>query len=77
MSHNTKRQASLLWALAIVMTLSSVAYQRTTGPTYPVKGEIEIGGKTVSYHLPRSQNTGENAVIDLNISKPEFSATIR
>jgi len=77
MSENTKLQAGLLWVLAIVVTLSSVVYQRTTGPTYPVKGDVEIGGKQVSYYLPRSQNTGENAVIDLSAAKPEFNATLK
>ncbi len=77
MSDNTKLQAGLLWALAIIVTLSSVVYQRATGPTYPVKGEIEIGGKMVSYFLPRSQNTGENAAIDLSASEPKFGATLK
>ena len=73
MSNNTKQQAWILWILAIVITLSSVVYQRKTGPTYPVTGEVTIDGKTVTYHLMRSQNTGENAEIDLGASKPEFN----
>ncbi|MBT4035880.1 MAG: hypothetical protein HOB84_09885 [Candidatus Marinimicrobia bacterium] len=77
MSNNTKQQAWILWVLAIVITLSAVVYQRKTGPTYPVTGEVTIDGKTVSYHLMRSQNTGENAEIDLGASKPEFNATLK
>jgi len=77
MSNNTKQQAWLLWILAIVITLSSVVYQRKTGPTYPVTGEVNINGKTVSYHLLRSQNSGEMAEIDLGASKPEFNATLK
>jgi len=77
MSNNTKQQAWVLWVLAIVITLASVVYQRKTGPTYPVDGEIEINGKTVTYHLMRSQNTGENAEIDLGAAKPEFNATLK
>lgn len=77
MSNNTKQQAWILWILAIVITLSSVVYQRKTGPTYPVTGEVEIDGKTVTYHLMRSQNTGENAEIDLGASKPDFNATLK
>jgi len=77
MSNNTKQQAILLWVLAVVITLGSVVYQRKTGPTYPVSGEVEINGKTVSYHLLRSQNTGENAEVDIAASKPEFNATLK
>ncbi|MCC7451332.1 MAG: hypothetical protein IT324_28240, partial [Anaerolineae bacterium] len=39
----------LLWTLAAVITLASVAYQRLTGPTYPVRGEATIDGATVKY----------------------------
>jgi len=77
MSENTKLQATLLWVLAVIVTLSSVIYQRKTGPTYPVSGETEIAGKTVGYHLLRSQNTGENAEIDLTVAQPEFNATLK
>lgn len=77
MANNTKQQAWILWILAVVITLSSVVYQRRTGPTYPVKGEINIQGKSVNYYLPRSQNTGETAEIDLGASKPEFNATLK
>jgi len=77
MSNNTKQQAWLLWILAIIITLSSVVYQRKTGPTYPVQGEINIGQEVVSFFLPRSQNTGETAEIVLSASKPEFNATLK
>ncbi len=77
MSENTKFQATLLWVMAVVITLGSVVYQRMTGPTYPVKGTIELGGKTIDYYLPRSQNTGENAQIDLSVAKPEFNALLK
>ncbi len=77
MAITTKQQTWLLWILAIIITLSSVVYQRITGPTYPVDGEININGKTVSYHLLRTQNTGENAEVSLGAAKPEFNATLK
>jgi hypothetical protein len=43
-----------LWLLAIVITLASAVYQRVTGPTYPVSGEVELLGSKVSYELLRS-----------------------
>ncbi len=77
MSNNTKLQAGVLWGLAIEITLSSVIYQRKTGPTYAVKGEIEVNGKSIEYHFVRSQNTGENAKIIIRAAKPEFNASLR
>ncbi len=77
MSINSKQQAWILWILAIIVTLASVVYQRRTGPTYPVKGEVNINGETISYYLLRSQNTGAEAEIALDASKPDFNATLK
>ncbi len=77
MSNNTKLQATLLWVLAIIVTLSSVVYQRKTGPTYPVSGELEFDGKTISYHLMRSQDTGKNAPIELGVPDAGFHAILK
>lgn len=77
MADNTKLQATLLWVLAIIITLSSVVYQRKTGPTYPVDGTFDLDGQVIAYHFPRSQNTGENAVITLDYEGKPFSAMLR
>ncbi len=44
----------IYWILALFITLSSAMYQRTTGPTYPVDGQAEVGELTVFYTLTRS-----------------------
>lgn len=54
---------SIGWTLAIVITLGLAIYQRMTGPTYPVKGEIEYLGKEIKYQLPRSWNQESDAEI--------------
>ena len=77
MSNNTKIQATVLWVLAIIITLASVVYQRKTGPTYAVTGDTEIGGAVVEYHLLRSQNTGENAEIVLTTSSTKLNAVLK
>lgn len=45
---------SLLWVLALSLMFAAVIYQRRTGPTYPRKGTVEVGGTSVSYALIRS-----------------------
>jgi len=77
MSNNTKLQATFLWILAIIVTLSSVVYQRKTGPTYPVDGTFDLDGQIISYHFPRSNNTGENAEITLSYEGQPFHAMLR
>ncbi|MFA6232724.1 MAG: hypothetical protein WC824_00880 [Bacteroidota bacterium] len=44
----------LFWVLALVITLASAYYQRTTGPTYPVDGSIRVHDAEVQYSLTRS-----------------------
>jgi len=43
-----------LWVAAVVVAVGSAAYQRLTGPTVSLRGQVTIGGDTVRYRLPRS-----------------------
>lgn len=45
---------AILWILAFVITVSLAIYQRKTGPTYPVEGELVLAGGTIQYSLVRS-----------------------
>jgi len=56
---------TLLWLLALVLMLAAVVYQRTTGPTYPIRGEFEAAGETHQYRLLRSEETSRQARIAL------------
>jgi len=56
---------ALLWVAAIILMLSAATYQRQTGPTYPLRGEIVVGPETYSYALVRSQETTAEARVAL------------
>jgi hypothetical protein len=43
-----------LWIVAVIITILSILYQNTTGPTYPKKGNIVFAGKQIDYKLDRS-----------------------
>ena len=43
-----------LWIIAIILTAGLVIYQRSTGPTYPVRGSITIDGELIKYKLIRT-----------------------
>jgi hypothetical protein len=47
----------VLWILALLIMLAAAAYQRRTGPTYPLDVTTEIAGRTVELELPRSGTT--------------------
>jgi hypothetical protein len=61
---------SLFWFLAVLITLTSAAYQTMTGPTYPVRGKTVIEGSVVRFRLPRSAESTGNAVISLPVPAP-------
>lgn len=67
----TKRKSSLLWVLAFVITIAVAVYQKTTGPTYPVKGSVKIDGKDFDYKLLRSHGGNDDASISF-----EFPNTV-
>ena len=49
------KQSIILWTAAIFITAGSAVYQRTTGPSYPLRGSVAIAGKEVAYRLSRSE----------------------
>jgi len=67
----------LIWVITVVITLSSVVYQRLTGPTHPARGSVEIGGKAINYRLLRSHETTGDAELSINIPDTTISGMIR
>lgn len=54
------KRSSVLWTLAIVLTIASALWQRWSGPTYPVRFGHELGGVEVSGKLLRTHSiTGD------------------
>lgn len=60
-----KMKGFILWVIAVIFTLGIAYYQRTTGPTYPVKGDIEFNNQTIHYSLLRSADSDAPATIKL------------
>jgi hypothetical protein len=53
----------VLWVVAVILMLSSAVYQRRTGPTRPVRGELAVAGETHRYRLKRNPYTTADARI--------------
>lgn len=66
-----------LWTLAILITLASAAYQRMTGPTYPVRLDTSMGGVEVEAKLPRSHSTSAAMPVILTVSDESAEAVLR
>ena len=71
------RRKGLMWFLAIVITLASAVYQRMTGPTYPVKGQLEIDGQPVKFKFLRSENVGTDAPVVVFAPDTQLSGYVR
>jgi hypothetical protein len=48
------RNRGWMWVVAVIITLVSAVYQRLTGPTYPARGKVTIGGQEVKLRLTRT-----------------------
>ena len=66
----------LLWALSFILMLSAAVYQRLTGPTHPLRGNIEIGSSKYSYKLIRSHGGTTDAKISIAIADTEVKGEL-
>jgi len=62
----TKRGlAWALWVAALLVMLAAAVHQRRTGPTYPFRGTVDLGGETVAFRLARSAVSGQDALLSV------------
>ena len=53
-----------VWVAAVVVTVASAVYQRMSGPTYPLRGSVSLGGQDISLRLTRTHpGAGDQPVI--------------
>lgn len=67
---------TLIWILAIFITLGSAYYQRKTGPTYPKKVSVNLAENNLSFKLIRSGITGEDCKIEIPVKSDSISGKI-
>lgn len=67
---------ALIWIFAFVFTVAIAAYQRMTGPTYPVRGKVEIASNTIKYQLLTSATTGTDTPIFLEVGDRSVAGEI-
>lgn len=66
-----KSRSLLLWIAALLVTLASAAYQRMTGPTYPLRGSVAVGSEVLKFRLPRSfENPADG---EISIAAPDIT----
>jgi hypothetical protein len=70
-----KRQL-IFWSLAVVVTLVTAYYQRTTGPTYELKGKIELSDRIIPYTLDRSHGGQDDHLILIPVPDSTIRGTV-
>jgi hypothetical protein len=65
-----------LWTLAVLLTLFSAAWQRTTGPTYELSGRAELGGAEFAYVLHRTHAGPGDHEVRLAGLPEDFAGTV-
>ncbi len=66
---------TLLWILAVAITIGAAIYQRTTGPTYPRNEKLTIGDSTYKCELIRTSGA-RNARVKLPIMDTAVHAVL-
>lgn len=73
---NDKTLNIVLWIAAIVLTMSLVIYQRSTGPTYPVRGEVTINNEDIKYKLIRTFGGTKDALVEIEVPNEDVTGKI-
>ena len=80
MAHSKKSiwtNTYFLWAIALLVTLVAARYQRTTGPTYPVGGEVIVDSTHVSYIFLRSHGGAGDQPVELTVPDTSITGVLR
>ncbi len=70
---NKVLRSVLFWILSVLLAAGIAVYQRITGPTYPINGEVMIGIEAVSYTLIRTWGGEGDAKIVIPVQQENVS----
>ena len=68
-----------LWVrfvLALIITLAAAVYQRATGPTYPLKGEIQFRDQSIEYKLTRSHGGDTDQPVEIVLDNKDVEGVL-
>jgi hypothetical protein len=64
------------WAAAAVVTLLSLVWQVRSGPTYPVRGSVQLGGERIAVKLERSHSTASDQPVVVRVDDPNVAGEV-
>jgi len=66
----------IIWLTALILTLLLAAFQRMTGPTYPLSGIVEFNNEIVEYEFDRSHGGDGDHTVQLKNEKKGIEAEL-
>lgn len=63
------KRSSVLWILAILLTVVSALWQRMSGPSYPVRFREDLGGVEVSGKLKRTHSITGDLPVAIHVAE--------
>ena len=66
----------MLWTLAVLVTLASAVWQRTTGPSYPVRIDTEVAGVAVRARLPRTHSVSGDLSVSIEVPAADMAGEV-
>jgi hypothetical protein len=67
---------TLLWTVALLVTLASAVYQRVTGPTYEIRIDTVFAGGDVRGELLRSHSVAGDLPVALEVDDPQTQGRV-
>jgi hypothetical protein len=65
-----RRHRTALWVAAVVLTVALGAFQRLSGPTYPLRGEVATAWGSVAFRLPRAHAGAGPMAVRIRVPQP-------
>jgi hypothetical protein len=70
------KRPAVQWILAVIVTLASAYWQRVSGPTYPIRGSVQVGGTSIRLKLERSHEIIERQPVRVTVADPAVTCTV-
>ena len=70
-------KSGLLWTFSIIFTFLVAYWQRSTGPSYPVKSKIEINGSEITNRLITTYGGEDDAEVRIEIPDSGFTGIMK
>jgi hypothetical protein len=70
------RRPAVQWTIAIVITLVSALWQRWSGPTYPLRGTVDLGAQAIAYRLERTHSITARMPVVVNAADAAVSGSV-